>query len=359
MSEGAYILNSVGSSYYQEALALINQVFRVSVGQEANMLESFPFMLKKENAQRMLCFIYKDEKLQSKRLVAVASYCILRIKSFSKEFDCAFIGSVCTDPQHEGKGLASSLIKEILRRLEQESHISICSVSGTRSLYLLQGFKRLPAFKQYRYLLDERAAQDFDERHLQFLSDLTLEIHQPSDLSHEEIEQLYKLYLNLDIRFVLNLESFKQALISSTVPWGAYRFGILLCKKDEEIQAFCLYKCCEADKLDYSNGVKADGGLKLRFAHLIEVMEFACKAELRIVDELLKYILVCENADCLAYNVAFAYHDHPSSRHLLPKSYDECEQLNQAGSIWLRQESIRKELGYSLELPWFEGIMYQ
>jgi predicted N-acetyltransferase YhbS len=70
--------------------------------------------------------------------ISIAGYTIREIAVLGARIRCASIGSVCTLPLHQGKGLASLLMEDVLRgALEQDAVLLL--VSGKRELYHRMG----------------------------------------------------------------------------------------------------------------------------------------------------------------------------------------------------------------------------
>lgn len=112
----------------QQLTDLINYVFRTSSGREADMHISFPLFISEENLNNLLVMVDNGKPVSHMGLwINDFSY-------FGQPIRVGSLGSVCTDPNYRGQGLATKLMDAVLDHLEAEG-VDLLLVSGGRGLY--------------------------------------------------------------------------------------------------------------------------------------------------------------------------------------------------------------------------------
>lgn len=109
-----------------EAIQLADATFRDA--EQFSMADAFPFMYFKA-MQGQSYAAFADGKMVSflGLVPAVIRVGPARLNIFS-------LGSVCTDPDYRGRGIASAIMEKVLKHVDQ-SGASLLLVTGTRSLY--------------------------------------------------------------------------------------------------------------------------------------------------------------------------------------------------------------------------------
>jgi predicted N-acetyltransferase YhbS len=119
---------------------LANRVFRG--GHPGDMGEEYPLLFDRENLKN-LRVARSDGKL-----VAHVGICIRDANILGARLRVASIGSVGTDPDHRGHGLASQLMDDARRRSLEEG-VSLMLISGSRGLYHRLGYVQVGCFHIY------------------------------------------------------------------------------------------------------------------------------------------------------------------------------------------------------------------
>lgn len=109
------------------AIALSKSIFK------ENMAEQFLRLFAKENKDRM--FIAADDEGTVKSMLCYYPSTV-RLGGAMIRVGC--IGSVCTNAQYRGKGLASTLLKNAYRKMEEE-RICVSVISGGGGIYEASG----------------------------------------------------------------------------------------------------------------------------------------------------------------------------------------------------------------------------
>jgi len=117
---------------FSDLLNLINYVFRTSSGKEPDMQNCFPLFLSEKNLANLL--IMAD----GGKPVSHAGLWFNDVQYLGQTMKVGYLGSVCTDPDYRGKGLATKLMRAVLNHLE-ENGADLLLVSGGRGLYQQAG----------------------------------------------------------------------------------------------------------------------------------------------------------------------------------------------------------------------------
>jgi predicted N-acetyltransferase YhbS len=110
---------------------LADSVFRV--GEDESMGEEFPLLYVEENAENLRIFLDDGRPVS-----LVAMFRREVVLAGTRHGSCA-IGSVCTDPDYRGQGLATRLLKDARERAVRSGD-DIFLISGGRGLYTRQGY---------------------------------------------------------------------------------------------------------------------------------------------------------------------------------------------------------------------------
>lgn len=128
----------------QDLTELINYVFRSSSGKEPDMHICFPIFISDKNLDNLLVMV--DE--ESGKPVSHMGLWINEFSYFGQPMKVGSLGSVCTDPNFRGQGLATKLMEAVFNRLEAEG-VDLLLVSGGRGLYQRAGCTEVGDVKWY------------------------------------------------------------------------------------------------------------------------------------------------------------------------------------------------------------------
>ncbi|MYL55952.1 GNAT family N-acetyltransferase [Virgibacillus halodenitrificans] len=113
-------------SEIEDAIKLSDKTFRKS--QHQSMGRAFPLVFTTYNNLSFGAF-------HDSKLVSFFGLVPFEIKIGSAQISAFSIGSVCTDPDYRGKGIASAILEKIYQYID-EAGASLLFVSGDRGLYL-------------------------------------------------------------------------------------------------------------------------------------------------------------------------------------------------------------------------------
>lgn len=117
---------------FEDLINLINYVFRTSSGKKPDMEICFPLFLSEKNLDHLLIMADKGQP------VSHAGLWLNDFHYFGQTMKVGYLGSVCTEPNYRGMGLATTLMGAVLNHLE-ENGVDLLLVSGGRGLYQQAG----------------------------------------------------------------------------------------------------------------------------------------------------------------------------------------------------------------------------
>lgn len=117
---------------FGQVLKLVNCVFRQSSNQPPNMGEYYSLLFNHDNLDN-LRIIAEDSKPVSHIGISESEITVYGCRT-----KIGSIGSVCTYPEYRGKALATRLLEDCIRKLN-ENEVDIMLVSGGRGLYKRAG----------------------------------------------------------------------------------------------------------------------------------------------------------------------------------------------------------------------------
>ena len=118
-------IRALFASEYQQAIDLADRTFRSN--EQKSMGDAFPHVFSKPLGQGIGAF-------DQDRLVSYMGLVPAFIDRKVTQISSYLLGSVCTDIDYRGRGLASKLLAEVFRHVE-EARASLLFVSGDRPLY--------------------------------------------------------------------------------------------------------------------------------------------------------------------------------------------------------------------------------
>ncbi len=180
------------------------------------MGDLFPVLFSPENA--------KNLKIITKEKEPVSHIGILvnKVSFYGHTFKLASIGSVCTAPEHRGKGLATRLLlytEEYLR----ESGIPVMLISGTRGLYKRHGCDEFGIIYYF----------DLSSVKIEKLHSIEVKEYDPSELNF-----ILKLYQQEPVRFFRKRCHIKKILDIICTSQDSFWSKFIVIKQNNETTAY-------------------------------------------------------------------------------------------------------------------------
>lgn len=173
---------------WKEITNLVNGVFINS----APMEKAFPLLFNKSNNTSYVAVDRGD-------IVAFIGGVPYIFKDKELSYPCVSLGAVCTRADYRGRGISDSLLKLALKDYE-EAGFSFALISGSRNLYLRNGFVPFGSFNNF--VLQGT-----------FFNDATSKFDvQESTGSIRELLDLHSLYEKKEIKLAAGINEFKLLL---------------------------------------------------------------------------------------------------------------------------------------------------
>lgn len=179
-------LRSLQPDEWDSFVAMMDSVFRPGI------VERFPHIYNRENARNLLVVVASGEvvaQIGTIRRDASILGCRVRVAS---------LGGVGTYEAHRGKGYATSLFDETVRRCRAEG-VDYILVSGYRKIYHRYGCRYVGADLAYRAMAEQ--ADDFIEEGLELV-----------EVSEAELPDMAAVYRREPVRWMRLQEDFDSAL---------------------------------------------------------------------------------------------------------------------------------------------------
>lgn len=180
-----------------------------------NMKEQFIRLYSVQNLDHM--FVALDQG----KMVSSVNYYVSHIESSHGIFKVASIGSVCTDSDYRGQGLASKLLEMAEEKMKQE-RIDFCIISGRRGMYKRFGAKDVGAINRYVY--EPLETND------------NLEYRK---VAHNA-DELFEIYKNEEIKYRRDLDEFNDLWKGQTYPDSYQTYHTYLISKDHQALAYII-----------------------------------------------------------------------------------------------------------------------
>jgi N-acetylglutamate synthase-like GNAT family acetyltransferase len=184
---------SVEPEEYASAISLINRCLRPN--SPPSILKEYPLVLGKKNMQNMRVIVNDG------RVISHAGVYFQTLRSGKLAFRAGGIGSVATDPEFRGKGLASAVVEDCLRLMSEAGcHLAVLWTQR-HSFYRRFGFEL--AGSEYLYQLNSNSIRPADRRPPRFapytpdyLPEI-IRIHEREALRTERSPREYEVYFSL------------------------------------------------------------------------------------------------------------------------------------------------------------------
>lgn len=209
---------------FKEAVALINEVFRISRGHEPTMEHEFPLLLSKDNLDNMR-IIREDGGI-----VSIVNFLKSDIYIEGTPISAASIGAVCTDSEYRGRGYSSVILDDVEKKMVRDG-VEVALVSGTRSLYKRRGFEEADSFIRYRIKPKD--------------TELDFEVAEYKD---EYLDDVVRLYSQNATRYKRTYEDFGKLIKSRPFPWGKLDYKLYVLKKSEAAVGYIVIQILDETK---------------------------------------------------------------------------------------------------------------
>ncbi len=177
---------------FNQVLELVNYVFRQSYNQPPNMGEWHSLLFNYDNLDNMR-IIVEDNKPVSHIGISKSEITVYGCRT-----KVGSIGSVCTHPEYRGRGLATKLLEDCIRKLN-EDEVDIMLVSGGRGLYKRAGCVEAGRVHNFRISWDD--LEKFERQ------DIKVFPYEERDLA-----DVMAIYQKEPVRFCRPLEDFRKVL---------------------------------------------------------------------------------------------------------------------------------------------------
>lgn len=177
---------------FDQVLKLVNYVFRESNNQPPDMEKRYPFLFNEDNLEN-LRIILKDNRPISHIGISEAE-----IRVYGCRTKIGSIGSVCTYPQYRGRGFATLLLENTIKKLDDDG-VDIMLVSGEGGLYKRAGCTEAGRVHKFRISGDD--LKKFHAKNVKVFP-----------CKEKNLENIVRVYQKERVRFFRPLEDFKRIL---------------------------------------------------------------------------------------------------------------------------------------------------
>lgn len=220
---------------FNEVIDLINHVFRTRQGHEPTMKREFPLLLNTSNVNNMRV-IKEDGKI-----VSDVNYMTHQVYLDGVVVNYGAIGGVCTHEDYEGRGFSTKILDDVEACMAKEG-VSICLISGTRTLYTRRSAVVVKSFK--RYDISPKISQ----------IDFKIETY-----TSNRLEEMNRLYQQKGTRYKRSIHEFSQLVDSATHSWGNFSYSRHVLKKGEEVIGYVILRIIEDGKKRFGQVVEVAG----------------------------------------------------------------------------------------------------
>jgi len=177
---------------FDQVLKLVNYVFRESNNQPPDMEKRYPFLFNEDNLEN-LRIILKDNRPISHIGISEAEIIVYGCRT-----KIGSIGSVCTYPQYRGRGFATLLLENTIKKLDDDG-ADVMLVSGEGGLYKRAGCTEAGRVHKFKISGDD----------LKRFNPQAMEVF---PYEEKNLENIVRVYQKERVRFFRSLEDFKKIL---------------------------------------------------------------------------------------------------------------------------------------------------
>ncbi|MCK4419481.1 GNAT family N-acetyltransferase [Candidatus Aerophobetes bacterium] len=177
---------------FDQVLKLVNYVFRESNNQPSDMEKRYLFLFNEDNLEN-LRIILKDNRPISHIGISEAEIIVYGCRT-----KIGSIGSVCTYPQYRGRGFATLLLENTIKKLDDDG-ADVMLVSGEGGLYKRAGCTEAGRVHKFRI-----SGGDLKKFHAKNVKVFPYE--------EKNLENIVRVYQKERVRFFRSLEDFKRIL---------------------------------------------------------------------------------------------------------------------------------------------------
>lgn len=192
----------------QKVIDLIDQVFRINAGLPPSMGQEFPLLLGENNKDRMRVVVDEDQP------VAVVNYYKSNFSIQGVTVPVGSVGAVCTHPDYQGRGLATTLLDDVEDNMKQEG-ILLMLVSGRLNVYRRRLCSVAGDFYKATFYPQSRETS------------IDLVPYTP-----EYEDDMRRLYHGENLRYHRSYEEFIGFLKGGTTPWGKLQYQVYLIREN-------------------------------------------------------------------------------------------------------------------------------
>ncbi len=198
-------------------LELSDSVFRA--GEDTSMAQEYPLLFNLENLENLRLF------LEDGRPVSLVGMCERDVLLRGTRHRACCIGSVCTDPDYRGQGLATRLLKDARAKAVRDG-CDLFFISGGRGLYRRQGYVDVGGYRTCGIPIDKLPPGE----------DLEVRPWKPAD-----VPDLVRIHAAEPVRFARGPDDFLKLLRCGHVVDAAGR-TMVVCGADGEPVAYFAYQ---------------------------------------------------------------------------------------------------------------------
>jgi len=131
------ITRSIKKEEYPELITMVSNAFSYEKGEKIS--RDFPLLFAQENLNHL--WVAVDENAQKNKITSHAASFFTQLRADGLEIPVGGIGGVCTLTEHQGKGLASTLVEQCCKDLAAQGAVLAFLWTGQHDFYRKQGFE--------------------------------------------------------------------------------------------------------------------------------------------------------------------------------------------------------------------------
>lgn len=206
---------------YNDAVRLINSVFREGGGLAPTIQYEFPTLFNLQNCDNMRAVF------DNGRPVSVVSFYKTGLSIFGSRINAACVGGVTTHPEYRQRGLASSLLKDGEEKMIAEG-VDLIIISGNSSVYTKQNYNSVAEYMHFR-LKDAGSGR----------KDAGLEVR---DICDGNFNELVRLYMDEPVKFIRTPEEFRRLFSGALFEWNGRKHKAVLLGKGGTARGYLILR---------------------------------------------------------------------------------------------------------------------